>query len=116
MGKIRRKFEVEFKRRLIEQIKTGEMTPSQAAREYQISPSVIQRWRTQYGASQLVDRPSSRERALEAENQRLKAKVGDLVMQIDHLKKLQRWLERNRNVDTAVITGKNWDRYRKDAK
>ena len=87
MGKIRRKFEVEFKRRLVEQIETGQMTLSAAARQYQISPSVIQRWRTQYEANQLVDRPSSRERALEAENERLKAKVGDLVMQIDHQKK-----------------------------
>ena len=113
MGKIRRKFEVEFKRRLVEQIETGQMTLSAAARQYQISPSVIQRWRTQYEANQLVDRPSSRERALEAENERLKAKVGDLVMQIDHQKKLQSWMKRNRNVDTAVITGKNWDRYRK---
>ena len=47
MGKIRRKFEVEFKRRLVEQIETGQMTLSAAARQYQISPSVIQRWRTQ---------------------------------------------------------------------
>ena len=55
MGKIRRKFEVEFKRRLVEQIETGQMTLSAAARQYQISPSVIQRWRTQYEANQLVD-------------------------------------------------------------
>jgi transposase-like protein len=116
MGKIRRKFEVEFKRRLVEQIASGQITLSAAARQYQVSPSVIQRWRTQYEANQLVDRPSSHERALEAENERLKAKVGDLVMQIDHLKKLQSWMERNRNVDTAVITGKNWGRYRRGAK
>ena len=30
MGKIRRKFEVEFKRRLVEQIETGQMTLSAA--------------------------------------------------------------------------------------
>ena len=116
MGKTRRKFEVEFKKRVVEQIESGEITLSAAARQHQVSPSVIQRWRTQYEANQLVDRPSSRERALEAENERLKAKVGDLVMQIDHLKKLQSWMERNRNANSAVITAKNWDRYRKGAK
>lgn len=116
MGKIRRKFEVEFKRRLVEQVVSGQITLSAAARQYQVSPSVIQRWRTQYEANQLVDRPSSHERALEAENERLKAKVGDLVMQLDHLKKMQSCMERNRNADTAVITGKNWGRYRKGAK
>ena len=107
---------MEFKRRLVERIEARQMSGNEAARQYQISPSVIQRWRTQYEANPRVDRPSSRERMLEAENERLKSKVGDLVMQIDHLKKLQSWTERNRDVETAVITGRNWDRYRNGAK
>ena len=61
MGKIRRKFEVEFKKRVVEQIETGQMGLSAAARQYQVLPSVIQRWRTQYPANQLVNRPSGRD-------------------------------------------------------
>ena len=36
MGKIRRKFEPEFKRQMVEQVETGQVTMAQAAREYQI--------------------------------------------------------------------------------
>jgi transposase len=116
MGKIRRKFEAEFKRQLIAQIEAGHKTVAQAAREQQISRSLIDRWRTQYHNNVLVDRPSSRERQLEAENEKLKAKVGDLVMQMDHIKKLQTWVQRQKNADTSVITAKNLDRFRKPAK
>jgi len=116
MGKIRRKFEVEFKRQLIAQIEAGQLTMAQAAREYQLAPSVVERWRAQYRNNALLDRPSNRERQLEAENEKLKAKIGDLVMQMEHLKKLQTWVQQQRNVDTSVITAKNLDRFRKPAK
>ena len=116
MGKIRRKFETEFKRQLVAQIEAGQLTVRGAAREHQLSPSLIDYWREQYRANRLVDRPSSRERQLEAENEKLKAKIGDLVMQMDHIKKLQAWVQRKKNVDTSVITAKNWDPSRKPAK
>ena len=116
MGKIRRKFEAEFKRQLIVQVEAEHKTVAQAAREQQISRSLIDRWRSQYHNNALVDRPSSRERQLEAENEKLKAKIGDLVMQMDHIKKLQVWVQRQRNADTSVITAKNLDQFRKPAK
>jgi putative transposase len=53
---------------------------------------------------------------LEAENEKLRAKVGELVMQMDHLKKLQAWVQRRKNADTSIITAKNWDQFRKPAK
>ena len=116
MGKIRRKFETEFKRQLIAQIEAGQISIGQAARDHQISRSVIERWRVHYRNNALVDRPSSRERQLEAENEKLKAKIGDLVMQIEHIKKLQAWVQRQRSADTSVITAKNLDQFRKPAK
>ncbi len=116
MGKIRRKFEAEFKRQLIAQIEAGHLSVSQAARDHQLSRSLVERWRNQYHNHALVDRPSSRERQLEAENEKLKAKIGDLVMQIDHIKKLQAWVQQKRNADTSVITAKNLDQFRKPAK
>jgi transposase-like protein len=116
MGKIRRKFEADYKRQLIAQIEAGSMTVAQAAREHQLSRSLVERWRVQYRNNTLVDRPSSRERQLEAENEKLKAKIGDLVMQMEHIKKLQAWVQQRRNADTSVITAKNLDQFRKPAK
>ena len=116
MGKIRRKFEVDFKRQVIARIEAGQLSLAQASRDYQIAHSVLERWRAQYRQNGLVDRPSNRERELEAENEKLRAKIGDLVMQMDHLKKLQIWVQQQRSADTSVITAKNLDQFRKPAK
>jgi transposase-like protein len=116
MGKIRRKFETEFKRQLIAQVEAGQLTVREAAREHQLSPSLVDYWREQYRGNRLIERPSSRERQLEAENEKLKAKIGDLVMQMDHIKKLQAWVQRKKNADISVITAKNLDQFRKPAK
>ena len=116
MGKIRRKFEPEFKRQLIVQIKAGQLTVREAAREHQLSHSLIEYWRQKYDNNALVERPSKRERQLEAENEKLKAKIGDLYMQMEHIKKLQAWVQRKKNADTSVITAKNLDQFRKPAK
>ena len=116
MGKIRRKFETEFKRQLITEIESGQLTLAQAARQYQIAHSVLERWRARYRNHTLTEARSPRERQLEAENQKLKAKIGDLVMQMEHLKKLQTWVQQRRNADTSIITAKNLDQFRKPAK
>jgi transposase len=116
MGKDRRKFENAFKRQLVQQIEAGGLTRMQAARTHQLSPSLIDRWRKQFREDKLVDRPSNRERQLETENEKLKAKIGDLVMQNDQLKKLHDYAQRLRNANTSVITAKNWDQFRKGSK
>jgi transposase len=116
MGKQRRKFETAFKRQVVQQIEAGGLTTLQAARTHQLSPSLIDRWRKQLREQKLVDRPTTRERQLEAENEKLKAKIGDLVMQNDQLKKLQDYAQRLRNADTSVITAKNLDQFRKGSK
>ena len=116
MGKDRRKFEAAFKRQLVQQIEAGGLTRMQAARTHQLSPSLIDRWRKQFREQKLVDRPSTRERQLETENEKLKSKIGDLVMQNDQLKKLQDYAQRLRNADTSVITAKNLAQFRKGSK
>jgi transposase-like protein len=116
MGKIRRKFEADFKRQLIGQIEAGQLSLAQAARDYQLAHSVLERWRVQYRNNRLTSSPSVRERQLEAENEKLKAKIGDLVMQMEYLKKLQAWVQQQRSADSSVITAKNLGRFQKPAK
>jgi transposase-like protein len=116
MGKIRRKFEIEFKRQLALEIESGAISIGQAARDHQLAKSLVEKWLAKYRNNTLVPRPSMRERQLEAEIAKLKAKVGDLVMQIDHIKKLQTWVRRQKSADTSVITSKNLDQFRKPAR
>lgn len=87
MGKIRRYFKAEFKQQLMQEIATGALTLSAAARKYQVSVSVLTKWRTHWRAGTLVDSPSARERQLEAELARYKAKVGELTMEMEAVKK-----------------------------
>lgn len=116
MGKIRRKFSLEYKQRIVAEILTGQKGVAQASREYELSSSVIKRWRAQADQNRLSTTVSARERTLEVQNERLKAKIGDLVMQVDFLKNFQRFVQRQKSVDTCVISGKNWDQFRKRVK
>jgi cell division protein FtsB len=52
---------------------------------------------------------------LEKENEKLKAKIGELVMEIDLLKKFQKYMEKQKKLDTSVITAKNLDQFQKGA-
>ena len=116
MGKTRRKFEVGFKRQVVEEVESGLITKHGAARKYEISDGVIERWMSKYHAGTLTDKPSNEEKALKAENERSKAKVGELIMQIDILKKMEDYARQKRREDTCVITGKNLAEFQGGAK
>jgi uncharacterized protein YdaT len=77
---------------------------------------LIEYWKKRRREGKLDDQTTSRERQLERENRELKAKVGELVMQLEHVKKLQRWVRQNKSADTSVITAENLDQFRKGAK
>lgn len=116
MGESRRKFSSEFRSRVVRQVETGEISASQAARQYQVSRSLIEYWRKQHRNGLLAEQSTPRERQLERENRQLKSKIGELVMQVEHLKKLQRSVRSTKSADTSVITASNLDQFRKGAK
>jgi transposase-like protein len=47
MGKQRRKFETGFQQQIVQEVESGLLSVSAASRKYQISGSVIDRWRRQ---------------------------------------------------------------------
>ena len=116
MGKTRRKFEVGFKRQVVEEIESGLITTHGAARKYEISDGVIEHWKVKYHAGTLTDKPSNEEKMLKAENERLKAKVGELIMHIDVLKKMEDYARQKKKEDTCVITAKNLAQFQGGAK
>jgi transposase-like protein len=114
MGKQRRKFSADFKRQVIQEVETG-LSLNEAARRYQISTSVITTWRSLFRQGSLMDKPSAEVKALRKENQQLKTKIGEMLMEMEHLKKLDSWIRRQRKLDTSVITAKNLEEFQKDA-
>ena len=116
MGKIRRKFDVQFKTRICEAVRGGMMSIAEACREYQLSRTTVDRWLAAFDEGRLTGRSNSREKELERENERLKAKVGELTMQIDILKKIEDWQRREKSVASSIITEENLARFQRPAK
>jgi transposase-like protein len=75
MGKQRRKFETGFKQQIVQEVESGLLSVSAASRKYQLSGSVIDRWRQQARQGDLRTAPSVREKFLERENRELKEKL-----------------------------------------
>src|SRR4051812_26915523 len=103
MGRIRRRFDAQVKAQGCQAIHSGERTMAEVCREYQLSPGAVGRWVSAFATGSLQERPSGRERELERENEKLKAKIGELTMQVDVLKKMDEWKRRQRSVDSSVI-------------
>jgi transposase-like protein len=116
MGKIKRQFNIQFKTKICEAIRGGLATITEVCREYQLSRTVVDRWLAAFDDGRLTGKLSNRELELERENEKLKAKVGELTMQIDILKKMDEWLRQQRSVASSIITGENLARFQKPAK
>jgi transposase-like protein len=116
MGKQRRKFEAGFKQQIVSEVESGMLSVNGASRKYQISGSVIDRWRQQARQGGLDARPSAREKSLERENRELKEKLAELYLENAQLKKLGDWLRQRKNAATSVITVQSLTRLPKDSK
>jgi transposase-like protein len=116
MGKQRRRFETGFKQQIVSEVESGALSVNAASRKYQLSGSVIDRWRRQARQGGLESTPSVREKALEGENRELKEKLAELYVENAQLKKLGDWLRQRRSVTTSVITAQNLTRSPKDSK
>jgi len=116
MGTTRRKYDVGFKRHVVEKIESGLLRPAEAARKHDISPSLIDRWREKYQNGTLVHRPTTEELSMRAENERLKVKVAELTMEVDLLKKLADCERRQKRERSSVVTGRTLAVYAGGAK
>ena len=75
MGKERRKFTIGFKQQVVQEIESGLVSKSGACRKYEIADGVVTRWLEKYRTGTLLEKPTTEEKSLRAENERLKVKV-----------------------------------------
>jgi transposase-like protein len=116
MGRIKRKFDIEFKRQLITRIESGEAKLSEVAREHQISSGLLVKWRRQLAEGNLVSGPNSREKAQEAELVKYRELCGKQAFEIDFLKKTLETLKRLREERSSVVTSSTLDPSKKGVK
>lgn len=102
-----RSFSSEFKRDLIARVDSGEVTLTSAAREHELSPSLLQRWKKQIHEGSFRDRPTLHEKRLEKELEWYKKKVGELTRQVDLLKKINESFPPLRRSNGSIVTAKN---------
>lgn len=95
------------------EIESGLITSGAAARQHQLSPSVIKRWVDQSREGTLQAGPSIREKALERENRELKETLAELYLQIEHLKKMEDDARRRKSATTSVTTSQNLAQFRR---
>ena len=96
-----RKFSLEFKKNLVEEIKSGALTIAQAVRQHELSPTLIYRWRDQYEHGKLNNEPTERG-AFENKIAELERKVGQQAMEIDLLKKAREHYARSLREKSSV--------------
>lgn len=116
MGKIRRKFDITFKMQVCQQLEAGVLRMTEFCHDNQIQRTVVEGWLRRYVAGTLVPKAGDREKELERENERLKAKIGELTMTIDLLKKVEAWKKQQTSAASSIITSSNLAQFQKPAK
>lgn len=108
MAKKYRTYSTEFKQQVIAEIDAGALSLSEAARQHEISRSLVERWRTQIHGGTLQERPTAKERQLEKELEKAQAKIGQLTLMIDALKKIKKSSLSTKESNGSVVTGEPW--------
>jgi transposase-like protein len=93
MGRIKRQFNLEFKRKVVEEVRSGMLTRVQAIRQYELSDNLIYRWMDEYDHGKFNNEPTS-QGALENKIAELERKVGQQTMEIELLKKAREYYQR----------------------
>ncbi len=115
MGKIRRTFDVQFKMQICQAIETGTASVLEICQQHQLQRPTVEGWLARYVSGEFEKRSPDRLRQLEKENEKLRAKVGELTMTVDLLKKVEDWKRRQKSAALPVITSRNLAQCRKPA-
>ena len=113
MGKIRRKFDVSFKIQVCQSIEAGVQTVADICKDNQLQRAVVEGWLQRYNAGTLAPKATDRQKELERENEKLKAKIGELTMTIDLLKKVEAFKKQQTSVASSIITSSNLAQFQK---
>ena len=116
MGKIRRKFDVQFKIQVCQRIEAGLQSVAEISRDNQVQRAVVEGWMQRYVAGTLTAKASDRERDLERQVEKLQSKIGELTMTIDLLKKVEAWKKQQTSAASSIITSSNLAQFQRPAK
>jgi len=90
--------------------------PARLARQYNISPHLIVRWRKEYAAGKLARDNDPDVLARDARIRELERMVGKLAMENELLKKAAAFMEARQKESSSIATGSNVVLYKRDVR
>ncbi|MCL5071073.1 MAG: transposase [Actinobacteria bacterium] len=106
----RRNFSDVFKKQAVESIVSGSATQVELAREYRISPVMINRWKKDYKAGKFFENVSSHDMARhELKIRELERLVGRLTLENEILKKTRDLDTKGKKDDLSIVTSRDWE-------
>jgi len=112
----KRKFSLEFKKQVVEELIGGVSTLAQLSRRHEIAASLIQTWRKKYSAGEMTMGVSKTDPTLLARIGELEKMVGRLTMENDLLKKAKVYIEERRRKASLPITARTLAASKEDVK
>jgi transposase len=112
-----RTYSLEFKRQVAQEYLSGEASLHGLAKRHDIARNLIRIWVEKYEAGAFDDDQvlAGTLEAYEAKIAALERKVGQLTMELDLLKKGQRFAQRQTSVNSSVVSGPRAAASREDA-
>ena len=110
MMRVRRSFSNDFKKQVVESIVSGSATQAEIAREYRISPVLINKWKKDYKAGKFFENIDSRDMArLELRVRELERLVGRLTLENEMLKKIRDLNTKEKKDELSIVTSRDWE-------
>lgn len=113
----RRSFSNDFKKQVVESIVSGSATQAELAREYKISPVMINRWKAEYRKGKFFENVSSNDMAkLELRIRELERLVGRLTLENEMLKKIRDLDTKEKKDNSSIVTSRDWEQLKGGAR
>ena len=117
MKRERRSFSNDFKKQIVESVVSGSATQAEMAREYKISPVLINKWKKDYKAGKFFENVDSQDIAkLELRVRELERLLGKITLENETLKKIRDLNTKEKKDDLSIVTSRDWDQLKGGAR
>jgi len=108
--RVRRSFSNDFKKQVVESIVSGTSTQAEMAREYKISPVLINKWKKDYKSGKFFENVNSHDMAkLELRVRELERLLGKITLENEMLKKIRDLNTKGKKDDLSIVTSRDWE-------
>ena len=110
MKRVRRSFSNDFKKQIVESVVSGSATQAEMAREYKISPVLINKWKKDYKTGRFFENVDSQDIAkLELRVRELERLLGKITLENEMLKKIRDLNTKEKKDISSIVTSRDWE-------